>query len=155
MSATRNVAENLQHLIALIEKTPEQVVYLESYVVDVGPCGTMHCTLGHACLSPYFNAQGLSLIEAAPYFDSTILPKPSPGGRYDVLFGKNAFHNLFSCYASGNLDQRLLEGHLGRSLTSSEMLIFEDGGIVADISHKQLALLRLKDQLKCVEAGTA
>ncbi len=51
--------ERLQHLITILQN-----VKPEAFDLSAWHCGTVACAVGHACLDPVFNRQGLKLWDA-------------------------------------------------------------------------------------------
>jgi hypothetical protein len=150
MTNKSKIVENLQLAIAAVEQTADESVNLTNFK---NQCGTLHCTLGLLAEMPYFQAKGLGLVQRSQKFSEhfwevTIDGKGLNHGtkvfdeRLETLFGQGAWVNLFPQYGVGFHD------HI--HLRQGNKTI---GGMV--LSHKELALARLKLQISIVSASEA
>ncbi|MEX3914841.1 hypothetical protein AB4Y43_01150 [Paraburkholderia sp. BR10872] len=55
--------ERLQRMVTMLRGLPE-----EKFDITNWDCGTAACAVGHACLNPIFNEQGLWLSDGMPAF---------------------------------------------------------------------------------------
>ena len=110
------ILDNLTTLRALIARTPDSNVYLNSYT-EVRDCGTLHCTLGWAAVSGLFPR--ISLEDGSPALDGA--GRSYSGTAYDELFGPKSWQ-LFAAKLDSSLDGQ----------------VYEEGQ-----THKQLALARI------------
>lgn len=60
--------ERLQHLITILEKVQPDMLKMGGWFARLTPCGTAACAVGHACLDPDFQAQGLSPFFGGPKY---------------------------------------------------------------------------------------
>ena len=118
------IRENLLALQALIERTPDTGMNLDSYAAK---CGSIHCTLGWAAWCGQF--EGLT---SDGYGNPLIHGEGFIGENLDQIFGDNCWLNVFDTYGDGDLDKDILDA--GRPSRSP--------------SHKQLALARISKQLE-------
>lgn len=80
--------ERLSQMVTMLRGLPEDGPVgfnLEHWVDDEAPCGTAACAIGHACLSPTFNEQGLMLHRATIY----------PGPKFKKHTGWAAVEEFF------------------------------------------------------------
>lgn len=145
MTNQSKIIENLELAIAAVEATPDQAVNLAQFRNE---CGTLHCTLGLLAEMPHFQAQGLALVQKRDewghgYWEVTIDGDSLNGATksFDqglvTRFGSAAWGNLFASSGLGHHD------HWHRSHMDKPE------------SDKQLALARLKFQLKVVQLNEA
>jgi hypothetical protein len=143
---------NLLKLIELVEATPEDAIDLDGYV---SACGTLHCMAGLAATDPFFQAQGLTL--------ETREPNGYPKVCFCVLDNSYTGHNnphmvrlfgsaeIFNSYTDGPEFCGLLPGL--RVVESTFNDAFVVGANNRQVSHKELALARLRYQLNKTRKG--
>lgn len=117
----------------------------------MSPCGTLHCTVGLAATDPFFQAQGLTL-ETRSVSTGSELCFCVNGASYvghggvhmEKLFGENA-GELFDQYGEG-LELEYHDFPAGVDI-SGRVIEYSTGEV---LTHKQLALMRLRYQLEKV-----
>jgi hypothetical protein len=111
------IMQNLEHLYWMIQAEPKKKIHMDQWKKEDPVCGTLHCSLGLATTSQFFQDQGLEML------DSYILVNgDSDTARFDELFGPDAYDVLF--------DQA----------TDTEERKFAD-------NHKKIALARLRARI--------
>lgn len=143
---TDKIIQNLETLIEAVEAHPEDHFNLSRFKQET-ECGTLFCTIGLAATMPYFQEQGLELVNITPRFsERQVFDVRINGGHsyeamlVDPLFGPNAFGRLFDPAGLGSLDEVLGyvdEDELGNT-------------IQPNMTDKELALARLRNQVKLI-----
>lgn len=145
---------NLKKAIEIIEATPEQRIDLQRYEQQTD-CGTLHCAAGELACDPHFIEQGFVLQETSEHCDIKMLfcknaPDRDAYDGSELLFGPDAWVRLFSIYGTGKLDSEFLP-EWTKWYNGEEPYVSEESSEPKEMSHKALALLRLRKQLALVE----
>ena len=112
------ILENLEVLRAAVAAEPTDLLDLNTFQRETG-CDTLHCTLGLACLMPYFNEQGLCADTfGAPVVDGNFYTNIH---SFDELFGEGAYGKLFTPAGYGMRDEQL--GYVLQSMTDKELAL--------------------------------
>ena len=98
--STYNI-ERLKHLSDILKN-----VKPENFRLNIWHCGTAACAVGHACMDPVFNAQGLSLYR---FINVPIYEDATGWGAVKEFFGLSwrKAHYLFDAdeYPQGRLGE--------------------------------------------------
>jgi hypothetical protein len=78
--------ERLQQMVTMLRELPEEQFDLADW-----QCGTTACAVGHACLHPWFNDQGLMLLVE--------IGDDAPSPSYQGSFGWSAVEEFFDLSA--------------------------------------------------------
>lgn len=152
------IIANLRLAIEVLSAIPEAVINLETFKEAHAKCGSTACAVGWLAQRKEFNEQGLFLVPVSNtdvafhmhHFTIRDVNKPFrfdesrwQFGFVDRLFGERAFDRLFMEYGGGDWDQ--MEG----------WVYYNDDDEFAGLSHKELAIARLRKQLDLYERGVA
>lgn len=131
------IKQNLESLIVAVEAQPEEKFDLDRYKQETD-CGTAFCTAGLASTMPEFQAQGLNY-QKIPNTERGMVYVGTLSiwyrGVSDPMFGPDSFTRLFEPAGVGALD-----GLLG----------YDDEGETPNMTDKELALARLRNQLQTI-----
>ena len=84
------ILQNLEHLYWMIQAEPKKKINMQQWKQEDPVCGTLHCSLGLATTSEFFQAQGLKF-----HGGFVLLNGDSDVERFDALFGPKAYYMLF------------------------------------------------------------
>lgn len=138
---------NLRRLIELVEATPGNELDLDRYISH---CGTLHCIAGLAATDPFFQAQGLTLelrsLHAGERMCFCVNGSSVAGHHCNHMHNLFGDSRIFNAYGEGP------EAFCGDFPANRSG---RDGFVVNKatnqiLSHKQLALMRLRYQLEKV-----